>query len=81
MFLLKFSSFWGQNSVIPQFGGGGAEGSKTQKLLFFGQFIENLKLYNISKNQPPKSIKEGDMGFRPIFDLKKVLSFPNSTPN
>ena len=41
---------WGQNSVMSQFRGGGAEGSKTQKLLFFSQLIGNQKLYNISKN-------------------------------
>ena len=76
MCLLGVSTFWGKNSVMPQFGEGGAEGSKTQKLSFFGQLIENLKLYNISKNQPTKSIRRGDMGLPPIFDLKKVLFLP-----
>ena len=35
MFLLGFLTFWGPNSVMLQFGGGGAEGSKKQKLFFF----------------------------------------------
>ena len=68
---------WGQNSVMPQFEGGGTEGSKTQNLSsFFSQSIENQKLYNISKNQPPKSIRKGDIGISSLFDLEKVLLLP-----
>ena len=61
---------------MPQFEGRGAEGSETQKFLFFGQSIGNQKLYNISKNQHSKLIRRGDMGFPPIVELKKVLLLP-----
>ena len=62
---------------MPQFGGEDAERLKTQKLpFFFSELIENLKLYNISKNQLPKSIRKEDMGFLLIFDIKKVLFLP-----
>ena len=74
MCFLRFSTFWGQNSVLPQFGGGGAEGSKTQKLPFFNQSIENQKLYNVSKNQPLMSIRRGDIGFLPFLTSKKSCS-------
>ena len=76
MCLLGVLTFWGQNSVMPQFGRVGAEGSKTQKLTLLDQSIENQKLYKISKNQPSKSIRRGDMGFLSLFDLKKVLFLP-----
>ena len=54
MCLLRFSTFWDQNSVMPQFEGEGAEGLKIKNLPFFDQSIGNQKLYNISKNQPHK---------------------------
>ena len=76
MCLLRFSTFCGQNLVMPQFEGGGAKEPKRKNCLFFGQSIENLKLYDISKNQPPRSIRVGDMGFPPPFDLKKVMFLP-----
>ena len=58
---------WGQNSPMSQFGGGGgAEGWKTKIYPFFSQSIKNQKLYNISKNQLPKSIRRGDMEFPPF---------------
>ena len=67
---------WGQNFVMPQFGGGGVERSKRKICPFFSLLIENQKLYNISKNQAPKSIRKGDMKFPLLFDLKKVLFLP-----
>ena len=74
-----------QNSVMPQFGGGGAEGSKIQNLSFFPQLrkvTENsanrqkIKSCITSKNQPPKSIRRGDMGISPLFELKNELFLP-----
>ena len=50
-------------------------GQKCKNCSFFSQSIENQKLYNISKTQPPKSIRRGDMGFS-LLDLKKVLFLP-----
>ena len=77
MCLLGFSTFLGQNSVMPQLGGGGAMGLKTQNLpFFFHQLIRNQKLYNISKNQSPKSIRRGDEGIFLLFNLKIVLFLP-----
>ena len=38
--------------------GGGVK--KMQKLSLFNQLIENQKLYNISNNQLPKTIKRGN---------------------
>ena len=35
MYLSGFTTFLGQNPVIPQFGGGGTEESKTQNLALF----------------------------------------------
>ena len=52
----------GKNSAMSQFGGGGAEGSKTQNFPFLSQWIENQKLYDISKNESPRSIRRGDVG-------------------
>ena len=49
---------------------------KPKICFFLSQSTENQKLYNISKNQPPKSIRRRDMGFPPIFDRKKVLLLP-----
>ena len=59
----------GQDSVIPQFWGGGAERLKTQNLFFFlkNQLIENQKLCNISKPYLPKSIRRGDKLISPSF--------------
>ena len=62
----------GQNSVIPQFGGGGDEWSKAQKFLFSSQSTENQKLYNISENQPPKSIRSEDMEIPPFRSRKSA---------
>ena len=63
----------GQNSLMPQFGREGSKGSKTKIYPSFSQSIENQKLYKLYINQPPKSIRERDMGVSPFFDLKKVL--------
>ena len=48
MCLLGFSTFLGQNSVVPQFGGGGAEGSKLF-FTFFEMFQNYLKKFNFDK--------------------------------
>ena len=45
--------FLSQNLVMPQFGGGGAEGSKTQKLPSFKPIDEKLKVVkHIQKSIP-----------------------------
>ena len=47
-------------------------------ILFSSQSIDNLKLYNISKNQPSRSV-EGGGGMRfPLFDLEKRTLLPLS---
>ena len=67
----------GQNSVTPQFEGGGVKGLKTQKSSLFSESIENQKLYNITKNTPPKSNRRKDIGDFPLFDLEKKAVFPH----
>ena len=74
--LFVFPSFLGQNSVISQFGEGRAESQKQKTCLSLSQSMADQKLYNISKNQPLKSIKGEVMGGSPLFDPKKVLFLP-----
>ena len=57
-------------------GEGVLRGQKHKNCLFFGQSMKNLKLYNIPKNQLPRSIRVGYIGVSPIFELKKVLFLP-----
>ena len=47
--------------------------SNTQKFPHLNQSIENQKLCNVSKNQPPKSIRRRDMWSVLHFILEKVL--------
>ena len=56
-----------QNSVMPQLGGGGGvlRSQKRKIYPFLSQLMRNQKLYNISKNQPPKSIGRRDGDFPP----------------
>ena len=57
--------------------GRGCWGVKNAKIFpFFSRLIENQNLYNISKNQPPKSIRRADEEISSRFDLKKVLFLP-----
>ena len=59
----------GQNSVMPQFGGGGCWRVENVKSPFFlSQSIENQKLYNIKKNQSLESIKrENYIKYKKLF--------------
>ena len=70
-----------QNWVTPKFGGGGTEGLKLHKFFFSIHLINNSKLYNIFKNQPPRLIRRGDIKISPFFDLEKGYSSPISLPN
>ena len=79
MCLLRLPTFLGQNLVMPQFGKGDDEESKTPKLPLFEPINRKSKLYNMSKNQPFKLIKKGDMRFPCIFDLKKSAVPPLSS--
>ena len=57
--------------------GGGVIGGQKRKICpFLNQSIENEKLYNISKNEPCKSIRRGDTRISPLFDLEIVLFLP-----
>ena len=75
-------AFWGfqlfgvKIQLCPNLGEEVMRGQKFKNYLFLNQPIENLKLHNISKNQPLKLIQKGDISFPPIFDLKKVLFLP-----
>ena len=51
----------GQNSVTPQFGGGGAEGSKMQNLPHFKPIDRKSKVV-YQKSNPPSSQLGGEMG-------------------
>ena len=74
----------GENSVVSKFGGGGVERLKSQKMFLFKPLeelralknfpIDNLKLYNLSKNQPLRMSRRGDMTFS-LFNLQKGI-FP-----
>ena len=44
MCVLGFPTVLGQNSVMSQFGGGAAEGSKTQNFLLFKPIDKKLKI-------------------------------------
>ena len=68
-------------SYAPILGKGVLRGQKRKICPFLSQSTENQKLYNISKNQPTKSIRGGDMGFSPFLTLKKFCSSPISPPN
>ena len=73
MCLLGFPTFLGQNSVMPQYGERGAEGSKTKNLSFFRPFDSKSKVVqHIKKSPPPKSIRWRDMVISLLFDLEKV---------
>ena len=71
---------WGWTGVKIQLcsnlGEGMLRGQKRKICPFLSQSTENQKLYNISKNQPIKSVRKEDMGFLLLFDLKKVLFLP-----
>ena len=68
----SYTPFWGR----------GCWGVKKHKNCpFFNQSIQNQKLYNISKNKPPKSIRRGDMGFPLSLTSKKCCSSRISPPN
>ena len=70
-------AFWGiqlfgvKIQLCPNLGEEMLRGQKLQKCLYLNQLIENLKLYNISKNQLLELIKRGDIGFPPY--LIRVL--------
>ena len=50
----------GSKLRFVQIEGGGFQGEKLQKLFFFSTYsIENSRLDNMFKNQPPRLIKRG----------------------
>ena len=67
-------NFLGSKFIYTQFGRGGAEESKTLKLLLSEQI--NRKSEVVSKNQALKLINREYMGFPPLFDLKSVRFLP-----
>ena len=71
---LRFSNFWVKIQWCPNSKKGVLRGQKSKICPFFDQSIENQKLYNISENQSPKSIRRGDMGFLPFLTSKKCCS-------
>ena len=74
--------FWVKIQLCPTLGEGVLRGQKRKTFSFLSQLIENQKLYSISKNQPFKSIRKGDMEISTFFDLKKkAFSFPIFSPN
>ena len=62
-----------ENSFVSQLGEGVLRGQTPKNFSFLSQSIENPKLYDISKNQPSKLIRRGDIRDFPIFDLEKRL--------
>ena len=77
--LFKVLDFSGSNFSYTTVQGRGWRGVQNAKFAFFSsQLIENQKLYIVSKNQPAKSIRSGDMGISLLFDLlkKAVLCIP-----
>ena len=55
---------FGQNSVLSKFGEGSAEEAKISKIVCY---VENQKMYDIFKNQPPVTLR------RAIIDPEKQL--------
>ena len=53
------------------------EGLKCENCSFLSKPMDNSKLWNIYKHQPPKVIREGDVRVSPPFDLKKELFLPH----
>ena len=51
--------------------GWGAECHNSKKFVSENQSIENLKSYNISKNQPPRSIRRGNIRVFLFIDFEK----------
>ena len=68
-----------QKSVMPKFERGVAKKLTQQKLFLLSKPIENLKLHNIPKNQPPELIRRRDMMAFLLFDHEKRL-FPSYFP-
>ena len=82
MCLLGFSTFRGQNSVMPQFGGGSAAGSKTQKLLYLlanRQKIRSCITY--AKFNPLSKLREKIWGFPLFLTSRKCYSSLIFSPN
>ena len=64
----------GQNSVVPKFGGVGAEGQRRKNrknFSYLNQSMDDSKLYNMSKNQLLRSSGGGDIFL--YFDPEKGL--------
>ena len=58
---------WGQNSVMSQFGGGDADGSKVQKLAIFKLMDRESKVVeHVQKSTFSKSIRRGDVRVFPL---------------
>ena len=69
-----------QNSVMPQFAGSGAEGSKTKNLPLFKPIDRKSKVvWHIEKSTSPlpsQSIRRGYIGIFPLFGVEKKLFLP-----
>ena len=61
----------GKNLVVFKFRGRGAEELKLQKLSLLKSIDRKFKVVNISKNQPSRTIRRGDMRISPFFDVEK----------
>ena len=67
---------WVKIQLFLNLGKAVLRGQKRKIRPYSNQSIENKKLCNTSKNQPPKSIRRRDMRIYPLFDLEKVLFLP-----
>ena len=56
----------GQNSFMPQFGGGGAEGSKKQNLPLFKSIDRKLKVVKYEKINHSSQLRGEFWGYRPF---------------
>ena len=77
----NFPLFWGKIQLRPNLGEGVLRGQNHKTCPFPSQSIENKKLYNISKSQPPKWIRKEDMKISPFLTSKNCCSSLISPPN
>ena len=72
----------GRKSVMPQFGEGGAEGSKTQSLPLFKPIDRKSNvLHHIIKINPPSPLGGKVWGIPPFLTSKMCCSFLTFPPN
>ena len=76
--IYKYMWGWCRTKIqlCPNLGERLPKGQKCKNCLYLSQSIENVKLYYMFKNRPPRSIRREDVRDFPVFDLEKWLFLP-----